>query len=111
MKPSKQHQCPHCGTGIDIREIPHRGLFKSARLCPQCGGRFAVDPATKKRQALFFVILSLALVLTILLYRGNGDWLIPALVSYAALALVVVRGNRKLFFVAVNDGPDEPGPP
>ena len=60
---------------------------------------FTVDTATKYRQVVCIVIALVSLVLTISLYNGNSDSLGPALVSYAALALIIYWGNRRLYFV------------
>jgi len=92
-------RCPHCGTEVNVRELPHQGFFKSYRCCAKCGGKFTADTDTKYRQALFIVIALISLAFTIFLYFGDMGWLIPAISSYLALGLLIYWGNKKLFFV------------
>ena len=96
--------CPHCSIKIRLNELPHQGLFKSFRICPNCGGQFTVDTDTKYRQAAFIVILLISLAFTILLYYGDSKWLIPALISYAVLVILFYWGNKKLFLVPYQKG-------
>jgi uncharacterized protein (DUF983 family) len=91
--------CPHCSIEIRIRELRHQGLFKSFRICPNCGESFDVDRDTKYRQATFFVIAFISLTFTILLYYGDAKWLIPALVSYVVFGLYIYWANKKVFLV------------
>ena len=91
--------CPHCNFEIRVRELRHQGLFKNFRICPNCGGSFTVDTATKYRQAAFIVIAIISLVFTILLYYQDSKWLILALVSYVVLGLLIYWGNKKILFV------------
>jgi uncharacterized protein (DUF983 family) len=91
--------CPHCKIEICIRKLPYQGFFVSFRICPNCGGSFAVDTDTKYRQAAMIVILVISCAFTILLYYRDSKWLIPALASYVVLVLLFYWGNKKLFFV------------
>lgn len=91
--------CPHCETQIDIRKLRYQGLFKSYRVCPHCKAGFSVDTDTKRRQTICMVVALISLVFTLLLYCESSDWLIPSLLSYAALVGLVYWGNRKLYFV------------
>jgi transposase-like protein len=91
--------CPHCSLDICVRELPYQGLFKSFRICPNCGESFTVDTDTKYRQAACIVIAVISLVFTLLLYYRDSKWLIPALVSYVVLGLLIYWGNKKVFFV------------
>jgi ribosomal protein S27AE len=95
-------RCPHCSKEVILKELPHQGLFKSHRVCPECGGCFTADTDTKYRQALFIVIALLSLVFTLFLYYEDPDWLIPALASYVALGIVICWGNKKMFLVPYN---------
>jgi uncharacterized protein (DUF983 family) len=98
--PLSMTTCPHCSIEIRLNELPHQGLVKSFRICPNCGGSFVVDTDTKYRQATLIVILVISLVVTILLYYGDQEkWLIPALVSYVVLGLLLYWGNKKVFLV------------
>ena len=97
--------CPYCNVEIRLNELPHQGLFKSFRICPQCGKIFEVDKHTKTRQSIFIVVLFFSLAFTVLLYYGNRNWLIPALVSYLIVGVIVYLGNKRLFLVPYkNDG-------
>jgi uncharacterized protein (DUF983 family) len=91
--------CPHCGNEIRLNELPHQGLFKSFRICPNCGRKFTVDTDSKYRQAIFIVVLLISLVFSILLYLRWLEWLIPSIVSYFILGVLFYWGNRKLFLV------------
>ena len=91
--------CPHCDSAVVMRELPHQGLFASHRLCPHCGKPFTVDRDTKRRQAVCLVVALVSLVFTLLLYFDNGGWLIPALISYAVLAILIYHGNRRVVLV------------
>lgn len=75
-------------------------MFKNFRLCPECGGKFTVDADTKYRQAAFIVIALISLAFTLMLYFGDTEWLIPALVSYVVLGALIYWGNKKVFFIA-----------
>ena len=44
-------------------------------------------------------IALLSLAFTVLLYFGENDWLLPALVSYALLAMLIYYGNRRVKLV------------
>lgn len=96
--------CPHCGAEIRIRELRYRGLFDSSRICPACDGCVTVDTGTKYRQALFILVLLIALLLTLLLYFLGAPWLVPALTSYAVAGFIFYRGNRRLFLVPCQKG-------
>jgi len=96
--------CPHCSLEIRLRELRYQGLFKSFRICPNCGGSFTVDTDTKYRQAIFIFIALIALAFTILLYFRGSDWLFPALISYVILGLLIYWGNKKLFLVPYEKG-------
>jgi len=80
--------CPHCDIEICIRELPHPGLLKNYRICPNCRGMFTVDTDTKYRQAFSILIALISLAYTLLLYFLGNEWLIPALVSYVLLGLI-----------------------
>ena len=97
---------PPFSIDIRVREIPHQGLFKSFRICPNCERSFRVDIDTKCRQAACLVIAVISLAFTILLYFLGSEWLTPTLVSYVALGLLIYWGNRQLFFVPYKKGPD-----
>lgn len=96
--------CPHCKHEIRINELPHQGFFDSFRICPECGGSFTADSDTKYRQAIAIFIAIISLVLTIMLYLDSAEWLLPAIVSYAALGLLIFWGNKRIFFVPYNNG-------
>jgi len=96
--------CPHCKHEIRVNELPHQGLFKSFRICPECGGSFTTDSDTKYGQAIFIFIAIISLVLTIMLYFDSTGWLLPAIVSYAILGLLVYWGNKRIYFVPYNNG-------
>jgi len=91
--------CPHCNIEIRVRELPHQGLFKSFRICPNCGGCFTADTKTKHRQAIFIFIAVVSLTLTLLLYFQGSEWMIPAIVSYVILGINIYWGNKQVFFV------------
>lgn len=101
---SLMHACPHCKHEIRINELPHQGFFDSFRICPECGGSFTADSDTKYRQAIAIFIAIISLLLTIMLYLDSTEWLLPAIVSYAALGLLIYRGNKCIFFVPYNNG-------
>ena len=101
-------ECPHCNEEIQIRELPHPGLFANFRVCRKCGGSFTVDPDSKRRQVLFIVVLLVSLVFSVFLYFGGTDWLIPALASYIVLTALLYCGNKKLFLVPYDEG-EKPG--
>jgi hypothetical protein len=92
-------RCPHCSVEIHVRELPHQGLFKNFRICPNCGGSFTVDPDTKIRQAVFTILAVISLVFSVLLYYQGEKWLIPAIDSYVVFGLLIYWGNRKVVFV------------
>ena len=92
-------ECPHCSTEINIKELPHQGLFESYRICPNCDGYFTVDKNTKYRQALFIIILVISAAFSIFLYLGDARWLIPAITSYIAIGALMYWGNKKMFYV------------
>jgi len=100
-------RCPHCRTEIIIRELPHQGFFRSDRVCPKCNGNFTVDADTKRRQALFIIILLISLIFTLLLYYNVTNWLIPALTSYIVLGLLIYWSNKKVFLVPYNNAPEK----
>jgi hypothetical protein len=91
--------CPYCQVEINIKDIPHNGLMKDFRICPDCGGKFTVDKDTKYRQLFCLIFALIALLFTMLLYFGNNEFLIPAFISYIAIGVIVFRGNKKLYFV------------
>ncbi len=43
--------------------------------------------------------LGLGLAFTILLYLGDNNWLIPAIISYIFLIGLIFWGNKKLYYV------------
>ena len=92
-------RCPHCNIDTNIRKLPHQGLFKVFRICPNCGGYFTVDAKTKNRQAVFIFILLISTVFTVLMYSRGMEWLIPSLFSYIILGILMYWGNKQLFFV------------
>ena len=100
-------RCPHCRTEIILRELPHQGLFRSDRVCPQCNGNFTVDTDTKRRQALFIITLLISLFFTLLLYYNVTRWLILARTSYLALGLLLYWSNKKVFLVPYNNAQDK----
>jgi hypothetical protein len=91
--------CPHCQNAVVMRELRHPGLFANYRRCPHCRECFTVDPDTKRRQALCIVIALISLLFTVLLYFDNPGWLIPALTSYAVLAILIYHGNKQVSLV------------
>ena len=91
--------CPHCKSEIDIRQLPHQGLFANFRICPNCKGAFTPDPDTKIRHALVIVMLLISLALTLLLYYESDAWLVPSVASYIALGWLVYWGNKKMYLV------------
>jgi hypothetical protein len=91
--------CPHCEVEVRIKELPYQGYFKSFRICPNCEGSFVVDKDTKIRQAIFFVIATISLVTTTLLYLKGTDWLIPTIVSNVTLGVFVYWANKRVSFV------------
>lgn len=99
-----RQRCPHCRTAINLKDLPHQGLFASDRVCPDCGGSFTVDTGTKYRQALFFLLLLVSAAFTFFLYFGDSLWLIPAIMSYIGLAIIMYSGSRNMFFVPYNEG-------
>ena len=100
--------CPHCRSEVRLAELPHPGLFKNYRICPACGGAFTPDTPTKYRQALCILIALVSLFLTVRLYIV-GDWLWPALVSYAILALLIFWGNKRIYLVPYRQNPPPQG--
>ena len=91
--------CPHCNQEVCIRKIPHPGFFKDYRICPNCDGKFTPDRDTKYHQAICIVIALVSTAMTIILYLGDTDWLIPAIVSYIILGLIIYRGNKRIYLV------------
>lgn len=91
--------CPHCSAPIDLREIRHEGLLATHRFCPVCKQPFEVDTRTKKRQALFLVILLISLVLTVLSYIYGRTWAPFAVASYFLAGGVLYYGNRNVQLV------------
>lgn len=91
--------CPYCKTPVDLKQLSYPAVWRNYRICPHCEGRFTVDPDTRIRQALFIVVALIALVLTMALYYGGRQWLIPALASYVAMAGLLAWGNRKVYLV------------
>lgn len=91
--------CPHCQETIEIRILPHHGLFKAYRTCPTCAGTFEVDPQTKRRQALFIVLLLISLAATLLLYVQGPTWLLLACATYLLLAGLIYWGNKRVYLV------------
>ena len=94
--------CPHCQETIELRTLPHHGLFESYRTCPTCEGTFDVDPKTKRMQAVWLAVLLVSLALTILLYLRGIEWLVPASVSYLMLGALLYWGNRRMYLVPAN---------
>jgi predicted RNA-binding Zn-ribbon protein involved in translation (DUF1610 family) len=93
--------CPHCNDAIVMRELRHQGLFACHRLCPHCGKAFSVDRDTRRRQAVCLVVALFSLLFSVLLYAGFDAWLLPALLSYAVLAILIYRGNQRVRLVAL----------
>jgi len=93
--------CPHCNDAIVMRELRHQGLFASHRLCPRCGKAFSVDRDTRRRQAVCLLVALFGLLFSVLLYAGFDGWLLPALLSYAALAITIYHGNQRVRLVAL----------
>jgi hypothetical protein len=94
---------------IELRKLPHPGLFEDYRVCPGCGGEFTVDERSKRlRPALLVVGLS-AMVLTLLLYFQGPGWLAPALISYA-LWLAILGWANKFLRLVPRRRPDAHGP-
>ena len=91
--------CPHCRQEVYIRKIPHPGIFKDYRICPNCDGGFTPDRNTKYLQAICIVIALVSTVMTVLLYLGDTDWLTPAIVSYIILGLIIYWGNIRIYLV------------
>ena len=98
--------CPHCNIEIRVKELPHQGLFKSFRICPNCGGCFTADTKTKHRQAISIFIAVVSLILTLLLYFQGSEWMIPAIVSYVILGIIIYWGNKHVFFVPYQEDQD-----
>lgn len=96
--------CPHCGAAVDLVRIPHQGLFRSERKCPQCGGFFEVDGETKRRQAWLISLVVVSLVLTLLLYFQGMVWLFPACMSYVLIGGLIIHANRKVRLVPWDPG-------
>ena len=94
-------RCPHCQHEIVLRQLPHEGLWRSDRRCPDCGKRFTVDPATKRRQAAFIVVALITLVLTVASSLGHTALWIPALIGNLALVALIIWGNHQLHLVPV----------
>ena len=86
--------CPHCNQPVDLKALKHQSMFRNYRVCPGCEGRFTVDRATKRRQAIMLVFLFVVLGLTLLLYYDGNQWLLPALVSYTVFGGLLYHGNR-----------------
>ena len=91
--------CPHCQHDIVMKEVPHEGMFKNYRTCPFCAEKFTPDTDTKYRQAILIVISLFSLVFTILWYRGDSQWIPPALATYVAFAGLLYWGNKKIYLV------------
>ena len=91
--------CPHCEEAIELRTLPHHGLFVSYRTCPICAEMFDVDPKTKKLQALWLILLLISLALTIFLYLQGTAWLFPACITYLVLGALLYWGNRRVYLV------------
>lgn len=89
-----------------MREVPHPGMFKNFRVCPECRGSFTVDADTKIRQMLLLPIGLLSLVFTLFLYYDSHVWLAPSIASYLAVGLLIYWGNRKVFLVPYDQGND-----
>ena len=98
--------CPHCNIEIRVRGLPHQGLFKSFRICPNCGGCFTADTKTKHRQTICIFIAVVSLALTLLLYFQGSEWMIPAIVSYVILGIIIYWGNKHVFFVPYQEDQD-----
>ncbi len=91
--------CPHCSREIIMRELPHEGFLANYRVCPSCGEKFTPDTKTKQLQAFGIFIGIISLGLTLLLYFNGTQWLIPALISYAAMGVLIYIGNKRIFLV------------
>jgi hypothetical protein len=101
--------CPHCKQEICTRKLPHPGLFKNYRNCPDCEGRFTPDIDTKYRQAIFIFMALISLAFTMLMYMGATEWLVPAIFSYVILALLIYWGNKLIYFVPYQNKEKAPG--
>ena len=93
--------CPHCNDAIVMRELRHQGLFAFHRLCPHCEKAFSVDRDTRRRHAVCLAVALFSLLFSLLLYAGSDAWLLPALLSYAVLAILIYRGNQEVRLVAL----------
>lgn len=91
--------CPHCHCDIDLKTLPHPGMFANYRVCPDCGERFTQDRDTKVRQYLFLLVALISLVFTLLLYFDSNDWLLPSIMSYIAVGGLMYWGNRNVLLV------------
>lgn len=92
-------KCPHCKAEIVLKTLPHPGFFKDYRICPGCGGKFTPDRETKYRQAVCIIVALLSLLFTGFMYHDGTDWLVPAVISYVALAGLIFWGNKKIYLV------------
>lgn len=101
------HSCPLCSARFHVRQLPHQAWWKNYRVCPSCGERITVDRDTKIRQALFIPLVLISLLFTLMLQFDGLHWLLPAIVSYAVIAIGLYRGTTKVFFVPYDsDRPD-----
>ena len=64
-------------------------MFTSYRICPTCNGAFEVDRQTKQRQAVFIVLATVSLILTILMYFDFRQWAIFAIPSCLMLGALI----------------------
>jgi len=91
--------CPHCNQKVELRELPHPGLFASYKSCPHCAGNFTPDIHAKYRQVIFLFAGIISLVLTVLLYIDSRVWLVSVIISYIAMGVIVYWGNKHMFLV------------
>jgi len=70
-------RCPHCDLAIELRQLRHRGWWRSDRVCPDCKGG----------------------VLTILATLGDERWWIATCASFVPLAWLIWYGNRRVRLV------------
>ncbi|MDH3691244.1 MAG: hypothetical protein OEU36_17510 [Gammaproteobacteria bacterium] len=73
--------------------------FHSYRVCPRCEARFAVDPSTKRKQAIAMVLALVSLYVTIRLMIDGANWLVLACLSYGVLAAYIYFANSRVVVV------------
>ena len=91
--------CPSCSAVISREEFARQVSSKLYRVCPMCGGRFTVDPMTKRRQFILKIIGLVSLLMTIGLAFFEQYWLVATLVSYFVLFTYIWWGNKHVYLV------------